>query len=162
MQSEAIINLIAHYDAVEDRIRLDCELHTEEMLRLYMTQRFSKNIVAQLVKIIEASDCNHTRHSLSQHFAVQSKIAASNSLVGQEFETHLIQKLHFQNVQAGYRILLEVNEERGVHLQGDLDFLRNILDIFHKSFLRAQWPTQAFPSWIVPPEIDHATQNSLN
>ena len=55
--------------------------------------------------------------------------------------------VHFQEIDGGARVIFTEDDERAVHLDCAEAVLRNLIDIFHKSFSAAEWNLDVFPAW---------------
>ena len=55
--------------------------------------------------------------------------------------------VHFQEIEGGARVIFTEDDERAVHLDCAEAVLRNLIDIFHKSFVAAEWDVGVFPDW---------------
>ena len=55
--------------------------------------------------------------------------------------------VHFQEIEGGARVIFTEDDERAVHLDCAETVLRNLIDIFHKSFSAAEWNLDVFPAW---------------
>ena len=59
----------------------------------------------------------------------------------------LVTHAHFQEIDAGVRLIFTEDDARAVHLDCAEAVLRNLIDIFHKSFAAAEWDLGVFPDW---------------
>ena len=64
MQSNLLKTFTANFDPQEDRIRLDCDLHTEEQAQIFFTQRLGRLFVLELVKKVEEMSVASSSHDL--------------------------------------------------------------------------------------------------
>ena len=151
MKSEAIQTLTARYDLREDRVALDCKIHTGDVETLYFTQRLSHAIVAALVEKIQSDPGRSMINDFLQDEAVSQKPPSEAVKIGDGVKSSwLVTHMHLQDIDAGTRVIFAHEEERGAHLECDEALLRNIIDIFYKAFGLANWPRNVFPSWVVP------------
>jgi hypothetical protein len=148
MQSEALTTLTARYSLREDRIVVDCVIHTGDELQLAFTQRLARALVAALVRQVSARTNNPLRHDFAQDEAISTKPQSDAVLVAGERPAWLVTHAHFRAIDAGVRVLFTEDDKRAVHLDCAEAVLRNLIDIFHKSFLAAEWDTNVFPGWV--------------
>ena len=64
MQSNLLKTFTANFDPEEDRIRLDCDLHIEEQVQIFFTQRLGRLFVLELVKKVEEMSVASSSHDL--------------------------------------------------------------------------------------------------
>jgi len=163
MQSEAIQALTARYDLREDRVALDCKIHTGDVETLYFTQRLSCAIVAALVEKIQSDPGRSMINDFLQDEAVSQKPPSDAVEIGNGVQSSwLVTHMHLQDIVSGTRVIFAHDEERGAHLECDEALLRNIIDIFHKAFGLADWPRNVFPSWVSPAKLSTSTHLLTN
>jgi hypothetical protein len=156
MQSEALTTLTARYSLREDRIVVDGVTHTGDELQLAFTQRLACALVAELVRQVSARTNNPLLHDFAQDEAISTKPQSDAVQVAGDRPAWLVTHAHFQAIDAGVRVIFTEDDKRAVHLDCAEPVLRNLIDIFHKSFLAAEWEMSAFPNWVagqasVPP-----------
>ena len=163
MQSEAIQTLTARYDLREDRVALDCKIHTGDVETLYFTQRLSCAIVAALVEKVQSDPGRPMINDFLQDEAVSQKPPCDAVKIGDGVRSSwLVTHMHLQDIVSGTRVIFAHDEERGAHLECDEALLRNIIDIFHKAFGLADWPRNVFPSWVSPTKQSASAQVLAN
>ena len=148
MQSEALTTITARYSLREDRIIVDGVIHTGDELQLAFTQRLARALVAELVRQVSARTDNPLMHDFAQDKAISMKPQSAALQVVGDRPAWLLTHAHFQAIDAGVRIIFTEDDKRAVHLDCAEPVLRNLIDIFHKSFLAAQWDTNVFPGWV--------------
>jgi hypothetical protein len=148
MQSEALTTLTARYILREDRIVVDCMIHSGDELQLAFTQRLARGLVAELVRQVTARTNNPLMHDFAQDEAISTKPQSDAVQVSGDRLAWLVTHAHFQAIDAGVRIIFTEDDKRAVHLDCAEPVLRNLIDIFHKSFLAAEWDTNVFPGWV--------------
>jgi hypothetical protein len=148
MQSEALTALTARYSLREDRIFVDGVIHTGDELQLAFTQRFAHALVAELVRQVSARTNNPLMHDFAQDEAISTKPQADPVQVAGDRPALLVTHAHFHAINPGVRVIFTEDDKRAVHLDCAEAVLRNLIDIFHKSFLAAGWDTNVFPSWV--------------
>ena len=149
MQSEAITTLTARYDLREDRIALDCLLHDQNQLIIFLTQRFANAVVLELTKLVSKSENSELIHEFTQVNAVSNKTSSDPvEISGDQNPCWLATHMHIQLVDDVHRLIFTEDNREGVHLHCDEHMLRNVLDILHNAFSKAQWDHSAFPAWI--------------
>ena len=150
MQSNLLKTFTANFDPEEDRIRLDCDLHTEEQAKIFFTQRLGRLFVIELVKKVEEMSIASSSHDLQTDKKLSSnEIKEPVSISSKRIKTWLIKSIDFENLEDGLRIIFKDNKLHAVHIEGDKLLLRSILDVFFKMFYIAEWNTDCFPAWIV-------------
>ena len=148
MQSEALTTLTARYILREDRIVVDGMIHSGDELQLAFTQRLARGLVAELVRQVTARTNNPLMHDFAQDEAISTKPQSDAVQVSGDRPAWLVTHAHFQAIDAGVRIIFTEDDKRAVHLDCAEPVLRNLIDIFHKSFLAAEWDTNVFPGWV--------------
>ena len=147
MQSEALTTLTARYSLREDRIIVDGVIHTGDELQLAFTQRLGRALVAELVSQVSARTDNPLMHDFAQDEAISTKPQSEAVQVAGDRPAWLVTHAHFQEIDAGVRVIFTEDDERAVHLDCAVAVLRNLIDIFHKSFVAADWDLCVFPAW---------------
>ena len=147
MQSEALTTLTARYSLREDRIVVDGVIHTGDELQLAFTQRLARALVAELVRQVSARTDNPLLHDFAQDEAISTKPQSDAVQVAGGRPAWLVTHAHFQQIDAGARVIFTEDDERTVHLDCVEAVLRNLIDIFHKSFVAAEWDVDVFPAW---------------
>ena len=147
MQSEALTTLTARYNLREDRIVVDGVIHTGDELRLAFTQRLARALVAELVRQVSMRTDNPLMHDFAQDEAISTRPQSEAVQVMGDRPAWLVTHAHFQEIEAGVRVIFTEDKERAVHLDCAEAVLRNLIDIFHKSFLAAEWDVGVFPDW---------------
>lgn len=148
MQSEALTTITARYSIREDRIVVDCVIHTGDKLQLTLTQRLARALVAELVRRVSTLSDNPLIHDFAQEEAISTKPQSEVVQVAGDRPAWLVTHAHFQKLDAGVRVIFTEDEERAVHLDCSEVILRNLIDIFHKTFAAAEWDMSAFPNWV--------------
>lgn len=163
MQSEAIRTLTARYDLREDRVALDCQIHTGDVETLYFTQRLARAIVPALVAKVQKDPTRRLLNDFLQDEAVTNRAPAEAVATDPLAETiWLVTHLHLQDIENGVRVIFSHEDERAVHLECDQALLRNIIDILYKAFGLANWPRDIFPSWVSPTTPQSDASLSVN
>ena len=147
MQSEALTTLTARYSLREDRIIVDGVTHTGDELQLAFTRRLGRALVAELVRQVSARTDNPLMHDFAQDEAISTKPQSEAVQVVDGRPAWLVTHAHFQEIDAGVRVIFTEDDERAVHLDCAEAVLRNLIDIFHKSFVAAEWDVGVFPDW---------------
>ena len=147
MQSEALTTLTARYSLREDRIIVDGVIHTGDELRLAFTQRLARALVAELVRRVSARTDNPLLHDFAQDEAISTKPQSDAVQVAGDRPAWLVTHAHFQEIDAGVRVIFTEDDKRAVHLDCAEAVLRNLIDIFHKSFVAAEGDVGVFPAW---------------
>jgi len=147
MQSEALTTITARYSLREDRIVVDGVIHTGDELQLAFTQRLARALVAELVRQVSTRTDNPLLHDFAQDEAISTKPQSDAVQVSGGQAAWLVTHVHFQEIVGGARVIFTEDEARAVHLDCAEAVLRNILDIFHKSFSAAEWDLDVFPDW---------------
>jgi hypothetical protein len=147
MRSEALTTLTARYSLREDRIVVDGVIHTGDELQLAFTQRLVRALVAELVRQVSARTYNPLRHDFAQDEAISTKPQSEAVKVVERRPAWLVTHAHFQEIDAGVRVIFTEDDERAVHLDCAEAVLRNLIDIFYKCFAVAEWDVTVFPAW---------------
>ena len=147
MQSEALTTLTARYSLREDRIVVDGVIHTGDELQLAFTQRLARALVVELVRQVSTRTDNPLLHDFAQDEAISTKQQSDAVQVCGGQATWLVTHVHFQEIEGGARVIFTEDDARAVHLDCAEAALRNLIDIFHKSFTAAEWDVSIFPAW---------------
>ena len=147
MQSEALTTLTARYSLREDRIVVDGVIHTGDELQLAFTQRLARALVAELVRQVSTRTDNPLLHDFAQDEAISTKPQSEAVQVCGGQAAWLVTHVHFQEIESGARVIFTEDDERAVHLDCAEAVLRNLIDIFYKSFSAAEWDLGVFPDW---------------
>jgi hypothetical protein len=147
MQSEALTTLTARYSLREDRIVVDGLIHTGAELQLAITQRLARALVAELVRQVSARIDNPLMHDFEQDEVISKKPQSNAVHVTGDRPAWLVTHAHFQEIDAGVRLIFTEDDERAVHLDCAGSVMRKLIDIFHKSFSAADWDISVFPAW---------------
>ena len=147
MQSEALITITARYSLREDRIIVDGVIHTGDELQLAFTQRLARALVAELVRQVSTRTDNPLLHDFAQDEAISTKQQSDAVQISGDQTAWLVTHVHFQEIEGGARVIFTEDDERAVHLDCAEAVLRNLIDIFHKSFVAAEWDVGVFPDW---------------
>jgi hypothetical protein len=147
MQSEALTTITARYSLREDRIVVDGVIHTGDELQLAFTQRLARALVAALVRQVSTRTENSLLHDFAQDEAISTKPQSEAVQVSEGQAAWLVTHVHFQEIEGGARIIFTEDDARAVHSDCAEAVLRNLIDIFHKSFLAAEWDLGIFPAW---------------
>ena len=83
----------------------------------------------------------------AQDDAINKKSQSDAVQVASDRPAWLVTHAHFQELGAGVRVIFTENNSRAVHLDCSDAVLRNLIDIFHKSFAAAEWDLGVFPAW---------------
>ena len=149
MQSHLLKTFTANFDPAEDRIRLDCDLHIEEQVQIFFTQRLGKLFVLELAKRVEqVSNISSLQDLTNDNKSNSNEIKQPVSIASKQTKAWLIKSIDFENLEDGLRIIFKDNDKHAVHLEGDEPLLQNILDVFFKMFRIAEWSTDCFPAYI--------------
>jgi len=147
MQSEALTTITARYSLREDRIVVDGVIHTGDELQLAFTQRLARALVAELVRQVSTRTDNPLLHDFAQEEAISTKPQSDAVQVSGGQAAWLVTHVHFQEIEGGARIIFTEDDARAVHLDCAEAVLRNLIDIFYKSFAAAEWDLGVFPAW---------------
>jgi hypothetical protein len=147
MHSKALTTLTVRYSLREDRIFVDGVIHTSDELQLAFTQRFARALVAELVRQVSVRTDNPLLHDFAQDEAISTKPQSDAVQVAGDRPAWLVTHAHFQEIDVGVRLIFTEDDERAVHLDCAEAVLRNLIDIFHKSFVAAEWDLCVFPDW---------------
>ena len=147
MQSEALTTITARYSLREDRIIVDGVIHTGDELQLAFTQRLARALVAELVRQVSVRTDNPLMHDFAQDKAISMKPQSDALQVVGDRPAWLVTHACFQEIDAGVRVIFTEDDARAVHLDCAEAALRNFIDIFHKSFVAAEWDVGVFPDW---------------
>ena len=147
MQSEALTTITARYSLREDRIIVDGVIHTGDELQLAFTQRLARALVAELVRQVSARTDNPLMNDFAQDKAISMKQQSDALQVVGERPAWLVTHAHFQEIDAGVRVIFTKDAARAVHLDCAEAVLKNFIDIFHKSFAVGEWDVRVFPDW---------------
>ena len=147
MQSEALTTITARYSLREDRIVVDGVIHTGDEIQLAFTQRLARALVAELVRQVSMRTENPLLHDFAQDEAISTKPQSDAVQVSGGQAAWLVTHVHFQEIEGGSRVIFTEDDERAVHLDCAEAVLRNLIDIFHKSFAVAMWDVSVFPAW---------------
>ena len=147
MQSEALTTITARYSLREDRIIVDGVIHTGDELQLAFTQRLARALVAELVRQVSTRTDNPLLHDFAQDEAISTKRQSDAVQVSGGQAAWLVTHVHFREIEGGARVIFTEDDERAVHLDCAEAVLRNLIDIFHKSFSAAEWDLGVFPDW---------------
>jgi hypothetical protein len=147
MQSEALTTITARYSLREDRIVVDGVIHTGDELQLAFTQRLARALVAELVRQVSTRTESPLLHDFAQDEAISTKQQSDTVQVSGGQAAWLVTHVHFQEIDGGARVIFTEDDERAVHLDCAEAVLRNLIDIFHKSFVAAEWDVGVFPAW---------------
>ena len=147
MQSEALTTLTARYSLREDRIIVDGVIHTGDELQLAFTRRLACALIAELVRQVSARTDNPLMHDFAQDEAISTKPQSEAVQVVGDRPAWLVTHAHFQEIDAGVRVIFTEDDERAVHLDCAVAVLRNLIYVFHKSFVAAEWDVGVFPAW---------------
>jgi hypothetical protein len=162
MQSEALTTITARYSLREDRIIVDGVIHTGDELQLAFTQRLARAMVAELVRQVSTRTENPLLHDFAQDDAISTKPQSEAVQVSGGQAAWLVTHVHFQEIESGARVIFTEDDERAVHLDCAEAVLRNLIDIFHKSFCVAEWDTGVFPSWATGQNRDFPNSQVIN
>ena len=149
MQSEALTTITARYSLREDRIIVDGVTHMGDELQLAFTRRLARALIAELVRQVSACTDNPLMHDFAQDEAIRTKPQSDAVQVAGGRPAWLVTHAHFQQIEAGLRVIFTEDDVRAVHLDCAEAVLRNLIDIFHKSFVAAEWDLGVFPAWAV-------------
>ena len=147
MQSEALTTLTARYSLREDRIVFDGVIHTGDELQLAFTQRIARALVVELVRQVSTRIEHPLMHDFAQDEAISTKPQSDAVQVTGDQRAWLVTHAHFQEIDTGVRVIFTEDDQRAVHLDCAEAILRNLIDIFHKSFAVAEWDISVFPAW---------------
>ena len=147
MQSEALTTITARYSLREDRIIVDGVIHTGDELQLAFTQRLARALVAELVRQVNTRTDNPLLHDFAQDEAISTKRQSDAVQVSGGQAAWLVTHVHFQEIEGGARVIFTEDDERAVHLDCAEAVLRNLIDIFNKSFVVAEWDVGVLPTW---------------
>ena len=162
MQSEALITITARYSLREDRIIVDGVIHTGDELQLAFTQRLARALVAELVRQVSTRTENPLLHDFAQDDAISTKPQSEAVQVSWGQAAWLVTHVHFQEIDGGARVIFTEDDERAVHLDCAEAILRNLIDIFYKSFCVAEWDTGVFPLWAKGQNRDFPNSQVIN
>ena len=162
MQSEALTTLTARYSLREDRIIVDGVIHTGDELQLAFTRRLACALIAELVRQVSARTENPLMHDFAQDEAISTKPQSEAVQVAGDRPAWLVTHAHFQEIDAGLRVIFTEDDARAVHLDCAEAVLRNLIDIFYKSFCVAEWDTGVFPLWAKGQNRDFPNSRVIN
>jgi len=90
---------------------------------------------------------NPLLHDFAQDEAISTKPQSDAVQVSGGQAAWLVTHVHFQEIEGGARVIFTEDDARAVHLDCAEAILRNLIDIFHKSFVAAEWDLGVFPDW---------------
>ena len=130
LQSHLLKTFTANFDPEEDRIRLDCDLHTEKQAQIFFTQRLGRLFISELIKKIETlSTTDNKKDATQEQKTSPDKITEPVSITDKANSVWLIRSINFENLETGLRIIFKDNEKHALHLEGDKLLLQNIIEI---------------------------------
>ena len=149
MHSRRLKTFTTNFDPTEDRIRLDCALAVGSQAQIFLTNRLSKIFITELSKQVERLSDVKNSNELLQDFVRNSRLNREPvSISVKETEKWLTNSIDFVKFDKKIRIIFRDNQTHAVHLEADEVILRNMLDIFLKTFIQAGWETNVFPAWV--------------
>ena len=104
---------------------------------------------SEALTTLTARTDNPLMHDFAQDEAISTKPQSEAVQVVGDRPAWLVTHAHFQEIDAGVRVIFTEDDTRAVHLDCAEAVLRNLIDIFHKSFVAAEWDVGVFPAWAV-------------
>lgn len=145
--------ITVQYILSEDRIRLTGEDTQGQTWVLWMTQRILNRLMPRLCQWLEPQESDNLQASLRQAFAQQkarTDVQLAPPVKAQaDSQALLVQSVDLKTLATG--MALSFKDKDGqvfASLQLRPQALRNWLNIVYDQYLRAEWPTSMWPSWV--------------
>jgi hypothetical protein len=156
------------YDAAEDRLACDTEAADGATTRLWLTQRFCRDLVEAILPFLEKS----VAAPAAEHQAVvQSweQVAAMADFgktpaveVSPKASSGLVQAAHLTPRERGLDVAFDFGEGEQRSIPLAFTEVRQMLSVMHRLHVAAGWPVDLWPAWISDPAAVAAPTQSLN
>lgn len=151
-------------DLTEDRIRLSGTIDNDQTLQLWLTQRLVNRLVSHLCQILEKPVSLNSKtpppiRGYSQRTRLEQSFAQQQARVtlpkqppvvpSADSPQWRVDHVDIQHAKSGVRLIFKgATETQQVMVSLPTSALRQWLGILYGQCLRAEWPLQAWPSWM--------------
>ena len=156
------------YDAAEDRVACDTEAPDGATSRLWMTQRFCRNLAAAVVDMLEksAGAAGEGRQTLLQSWRQAAAMGEFGRTPGvqptPQSAAGLVQTAQLTPKTDAMSIAFEfgAGETRSITLA--VPQVRQMLGALHQVHVAAGWPLEFWPTWVADPTAAAAPTATVN
>ncbi len=162
-----IQKITQHYELYEDRICFTVQNAQQQVMQIWITQRFANNVVRALTQILE----NNVKTSqvgqamattgqpladvhLWEQLAAQKQLKPDIPVKPEQAQYKILAgelNVSFtQREQTFYTLIFKEKNQDAASLQLDAVQMRQWLGIFHQMYGIAKWPMQVWPVWFNP------------
>jgi hypothetical protein len=151
------------YDPAEDRIAWDAEAAGGALVRLWLTQRLCRELVAALTPRLPrpAATAPAGREAAVQSWEQAAAMASFGKTPGVTYTAEavsgLVRTVHINPSPQNVTLVFEASEGEPAAITLDAVALRQMLAILRQLHAGAGWPLETFPAWVAePPSTDSA------
>ena len=155
----AICTVTMSFNAIEDRIVMDSLDQSKKVERLWLSRRLLDRLIPTLTDQLEVDSSKtiptELEQSLAQEKAEMDKQQSKAVEINSKNPSWLVTHIQIGRSKNKFRLLFlgkNTEEPMATNNQANFDLaipnLRQWLNALHKIYLKAEWETKAFPSWL--------------
>lgn len=156
------------YDAAEDRVACDTEATDGAISRLWMTQRFCRNLVAAVVDMLEkgAGASGEGRQTLLQSWQQAAAMDEFGRTPGvrptPQSVSGLVRTAQLTPKTDAISIAFEFGADETRFVTLAVPQMRQMLGALHQVHVAAGWPLGFWPAWVTDPVAAAAPTATVN
>jgi len=140
------------YDPSEDRIAWDGEDADGAATRVWLTQRFCRELVAAMIARLPKPPGDAAPEAVAQGWAQAAAMSRSGRLpavrLTDSASVGLVREVRMARSPKGIGLDFDIGADRAAHVDFSPAAARQMLGMLHDLHLAAGWPTGFWPAWI--------------
>jgi hypothetical protein len=150
-----ITSITLSYDAREDRIHMAARGEDARKLRLWLTQRLARRLVAALAGHLERAEAiplasvRTVMMAQEQAQAVSAIRRVPRVKAGPEVLAHLVTNVAIAIGAEKMELRFDADIDCKPAIVLDRTLVRQWLSMLHRQFVKADWPLDVWPVWLV-------------
>jgi hypothetical protein len=162
-----IAKLTPVYDPVQDRLRLNVQTRQGPVVVMWLTQRLStlivQNLARQLDEGVKAEKLTPNRtpvHRFEQGAAVARHKAQPAVRTEQATDSGLVHRIDITRQPGRFVLTWVADGETSARMAVDDMQLRQLLEIFRRVYVKAEWSVLGWPAWLQEPAVAVSTPDT--
>lgn len=159
-----INSITLSYDRDEDRIHIAARLEDQRAVRLWLTHRLARRLVAALASHLEKAEAIPLP-SVREAVMAQEQAQAVSSIkpqppvtAGSDAPAHLVNNISLKLAAEQMSLQFDSTLDCAPSIQLDRTLVRQWLSMLHRQFVVAEWALDIWPVWLTEGSMQSAAE----